>query len=80
MVDATSAMRSISFRARFPSVIGGPAWLPSQYGFSDGSKLTGVIPSLVSLFCYEHLIAALLPYRAHFACDGADLSPGLNCL
>src|SRR5689334_17851716 len=31
--------------------------------FSDGSKLTGVIPTLVSLFCYEHLIAAPLPDR-----------------
>jgi hypothetical protein len=41
--------------------------------FSDGSKLTGVIPSLVSLFCYEHLRAALLPNRANLAFNGADL-------
>ena len=41
--------------------------------FSDGSKLTGVIPSLVRLFCDEHLIAALLPHRANLAFDGADL-------
>ena len=52
-----------------PNVLGGGADIVLRA--SNSEQYVGVIPSIVRLFDHEHLVAALLPHRAHLAGGGA---------
>lgn len=54
-----------------PNVLGGGADIVLRA--SNSEQYVGVIPSIVRLFDHEHLVAALLPHRAHLAGGGAAM-------